>query len=278
MVHLVLADDVARARVALEARLERPELSGQVLGAPPARAVRGDVRAIDDRARRTDRRRVQRAAGRPGAAGRVWVRRAAASRSARRLRARALSSSRLSLTSGGWMLFCGATWYIALASAPRSDGRCARSPMMALPMRTSRASGQRRIDVARTLHRGADVLAGDHLVEDGADASTRSRTRRPARAYAAARERGSACRSRWSARPRARCEAVRCRRAPGRSPTGGRRAARRARAAPADRCTPGRRRRWPRRATCVAPRRDARRAGPGASLQEGWTEEVLRPA
>ncbi len=34
----------------------------------------------------------------------------------------ALASSRASLMSGGWMLFCGATWYIALASAPRSAG------------------------------------------------------------------------------------------------------------------------------------------------------------
>ena len=97
-----------------------------------------------------------------------------------------LRSSAVSSASGGLMLSIGARWWSALASAPRSSGRCCGSLTRALDRRISTRVGQLRVHLARATHRRTDGVRGEHLVENGADGERRSPWTGPARGCPAA--------------------------------------------------------------------------------------------
>ena len=170
VVHLVLVDHVPRTRIALEARLEGTELRGRIVGRLPAGASLA----------------VGSASGRPN--GSPWPGPCPSSR---------LDVARVSVVSARWrrrrqhresdvdielrarveLPFVHVGWVNALARSnmveraserAESAGRCARSPMMALPMSTSRASGSDGSSSRGRFMAAPIVLAGHHLVEDRA--------------------------------------------------------------------------------------------------------------
>ena len=179
VVHAVLVDDVTRARVGLEARLqrERARASDRATrgcaawttlpnGSPPAGAACGAISTFGVRGDFGIATEPEISEG-----GSIDIRTSTST-----IEIRDMSAS------GGGMLFIGARWCIALASAPRSSGRCAGSPTSAFDRSSSSASGR-----LGSISRGRRIAgpidaAGQQLVEHRAD-------REDARARVAGRER-----------------------------------------------------------------------------------------
>ncbi len=141
--------------------------------------------------------------------------------------------------SGGGMLFIGAMWCIAAASAPRSSGRCAGSPTSAFAKRASSPSGKLG---STSLGRR---MAGPIGTLSRARRGSRRPKRRllgssPARGSVAARARGTPGLGRSSGESRAAAGASRARQRRGPRTRGERRPARRARGVASGRGKAGR--------------------------------------